>query len=97
MLYLCCCICDSVTFSYSRNRKQSAGETPYRVDPSSVRNLEEFGCQMEVVSSLTDKRLTMDVTALEGNMFRIRIDEKDPLQPRYRVEGALDGEPERRA
>ena len=80
----------------SRNRKQSAGETPYRVDPASVRDLEEFGCTMEVTSSQSDRRLRMDVTALEGNMFRIQIDEKDPLQPRYRVEGSLETEPERR-
>ena len=82
-------------FCYSRNRKQAAGETPYRVDPSSVKNLEEYGCEMELVSSQSDKRLKMDLTALEGNMFRVRIDEKDPLQPRYRVEGSLDREPER--
>lgn len=83
-------------FPDSRNRKQSAGETPYKVDPATVKNLEEFGCQMEVVSSQTDKRLKMDITALEGNMFRVRIDESDPLQPRYRVEGSLEREPERR-
>ena len=61
-----------------------------------MQNLEEFGCQMEIVSTETEKRLKMDVTALEGNMFRVRIDEKDPLWPRYRVEGSLEGEPERR-
>lgn len=81
---------------FSRNRKQSASETPYKIDPKSVRNMEEFGCQMEVTSMQNDKRLKMDLTALEGNMFRLRIDEKNPLRPRYRVEGSLQREPERR-
>lgn len=85
-----------ICLSFSRNRKQSAGETPYKIDPKSVRNMEEFGCQMEVTSTENDKRLKMDLTALEGNMFRLRIDEKNPLRPRYRVEGSLQREPERR-
>ena len=80
----------------SRNRKQAADDTPYKVDPTSVKNLEEFGCQMEITSTQSDKRLKMDITALEGNMFRVRIDEKDPLRPRYKVEGSLEREPERR-
>ena len=82
--------------SSSRNRKQSASETPYKVDPKSVSNLEEFGCQMDIISTESDKKLKMDITALEGDMFRIRIDEKYPLRPRYKVEGSLQREPERR-
>ena len=50
---------------------------------------------MDIVSSANDKRLKMDITALEGNMFRVRIDEKSPLRPRYKVEGSLQREPER--
>ena len=80
----------------SRNRKQAPEDSQYKVDPSSVKNLEHYGCQMEVVSTANEKRLKMDITALEGNMFRVRIDEKDPLRPRYTVEGSLQREPERR-
>ena len=79
----------------SRNRKQAASETSYKIDPSSVVNLEKYGCQMDIVSTANDKRLKMDITALEGNMFRVRIDEKSPLRPRYKVEGSLQREPER--
>ena len=57
---------------------------------------EEYGCSMELSSSQSEKRLAMDIIALEGNMFRVRIDEKNPLRPRYRVEGALLREPEKR-
>ena len=83
-------------YSTSRNRKRSASETQYKIDPKSVKNIAEFGCQMEIISAQSEKRLKMDVTSLEGNMFRVRIDEKDPLQPRYKVESSLQREPERR-
>lgn len=51
---------------------------------------------MDIISTESDKKLKMDITALEGDMFRIRIDEKYPLRPRYKVEGSLQREPERR-
>ena len=85
-----------VIYSTSRNRKRSAEETPYKIDPKSVKNVAQFGCQMEITSTQSEKRLKMDVTALEGSMFRLRIDEKDPLRPRYTVDGALQREPERK-
>ena len=66
------------------------------MDRKSVSNTEEYGCRMEITSTQSEKRLKADITALEGNMFHIRIDEKNPLRPRYKVEGSLPREPERR-
>ena len=34
-----------------------------------------------------------EISTLEGNMFRLKIDEKDGLRLRYQVEGALVGRP----
>lgn len=38
--------------------------------------------------------LHAELQAIRGNMFRLRIKEKDGLRPRYQVEGALVKEPE---
>ena len=37
--------------------------------------------------------LRAELVALEGNMFRLKINEKNPLRPRYEVQDALVGEP----
>jgi hypothetical protein len=38
--------------------------------------------------------LRAEFYTLEGNMFRLKVKEKDGLHPRYEVKGALVGEPE---
>lgn len=48
---------------------------------------------MDVVNTLTNVVLQAHVFTLEGNMFRLKIDEKNGLRQRYEVEGALIREP----
>lgn len=48
---------------------------------------------MDVVNKRNGVVLKADVTSLQGNMFRVRINEKNPMRPRYKVEGVLVGEP----
>ena len=55
----------------------------------------ETGCQLDLVNEETGVKLQLEIDHLKGSMFRVRIREKDPLRPRYEVEGALIGEPEK--
>ena len=50
---------------------------------------------MDLESERASAKLRLEITTLEGNMFRVRIREKNPLRPRYEVEGALAGEPKK--
>ena len=62
------------------------------MDPSSVA-IGETGCTMALVHSKSKEELVAEVHAIEGNMFRVKIKEKEPMRERYEVEGALIGEP----
>lgn len=48
---------------------------------------------MDVVNKRTGAVLGAEIFALQGNMFRLKIDEKNPIRPRYKVTGSLVGEP----
>ena len=48
---------------------------------------------MDVINTRNNVVLQAEVFTMEGNMFRLKINEKDGLRPRYEVEGALTGEP----
>lgn len=48
---------------------------------------------MDVVNKRTGTVLGAEIFALQGNMFRLKIDEKTPIHPRYTVTGSLVGEP----
>lgn len=63
------------------------------MDPNSL-SVQDAGCQMDVVDTRTSIGLLQaEILTLDGNMFRLRIKEKNGLHPRYEVEGALVGEP----
>ena len=75
-----------------RNRALQPGNSPYEVDPGSV-VMRETGCQMDVVNKRNGVVLKADITSLQGNMFRVRINERNLMRPRYEVEGVLVSEP----
>ena len=75
-----------------RNRALQSGNSPYEVDPASV-VMGETGCQMDIVNKRNGVVLKADITSLQGNMFRVRVNEKTPMRPRYEVEGVLVSEP----
>lgn len=49
----------------------------------------------DVLNRENDVYFTIELTSVRGNTARIRMREKNPIRPRYEVEGALVGEPER--
>lgn len=77
---------------HRRNRALPVGETPYKVDPESL-SLQDHGCQMDLIDTRTSKLLRAEIFTLDGNMFRMKIKEKDGIRPRYEVEGSLVGDP----
>ena len=48
---------------------------------------------MDIVNRRNGVVLKADITSLQGNMFRVRVNEKTPMRPRYEVEGVLVSEP----
>lgn len=85
--------CDQSSFC-RRNRALTPGASPYHIPPDSLVT-GETGCQLDLVNEETGVKLQLEIDHLKGSMFRVRIREKDPLRPRYEVEGALIGEPEK--
>lgn len=75
-----------------RNRALPKGDTPYKVVPDSI-VIQSTGCEMDIINSRNGVVLHGELSTLEGNMFRLKIDEKDGLRLRYQVEGALIGKP----
>lgn len=78
---------------YRRNRALPVGEKSYRVDPDSL-SVQDHGCQMDLIPTRRSEGvLRAEFFTLEGNMFRLKVNEKSRLHPRHEVEGALIGEP----
>lgn len=48
---------------------------------------------MDIVNKQTGITLLAEIYSLSDNMFRLKINEKNPLRQRYQVEGSLVGEP----
>lgn len=48
---------------------------------------------MDLVNKDTGVVLTADIISVVDNMFRLKINEKNPIRQRYQVEGSLVGEP----
>lgn len=49
---------------------------------------------VDLLNTAANVKFELTLTALAEDTFRILIDEAAPLHPRFRVEQALDGEPE---
>ncbi len=94
MLFLPVChVHVRLSHCHRRNRALQAGESPYAIDPESL-VIQESGCQMDVVDEKRGVALRAEISTLEGNGFRVQVNEKSPMRPRYQVEGALVREPE---
>ncbi len=49
---------------------------------------------MDIINTRSNVVLRGEISTIEGNMFRLKIDEKDGPRLRYQVEGSLVGRPE---
>lgn len=76
-----------------RLRGQQSGASKYELDLSTLQ-LTEHSVEANLVNTDAGVTLKFSLIALEDSTFRIYVDEIQPLHPRYKVEGALNGEPQ---
>ncbi|XP_012259626.2 neutral alpha-glucosidase AB [Athalia rosae] len=82
--------CEQSSFC-RRCRKVEPGKTPYKLlDTVEIGETEFNG---ELFNKDTGVFYTLRLTGLADNTFRVQINEKNPLHPRYEVQGALQGDP----
>lgn len=68
-------------------------EQRYRLNFDSLQ-VNENSLEAELVNIKADTKFKLSLTALEGDTFRVFIDEVNPLFPRYVVHESLAGEPQ---
>lgn len=75
-------------------RRLRYGSSPdkYVVDSDSV-SIGASSVSVNLINNSTQRALNLTIVALEGDIFRVKIDETD--FQRYHLEGVLNGEPAR--
>lgn len=81
------------TCNFRRLRGVKSEDSKYQLDLDSLQVTEQ-SLDVDVLNSAANVKFKLTLTALVEDTFRILIDEVAPLHPRFRLEQALDGEPE---
>ncbi|XP_017085755.1 neutral alpha-glucosidase AB [Drosophila eugracilis] len=84
--------CEQSSFCRRSRKVQSAG-SKYALIPGTL-NTYADSLTADLVNKENHHQFAFKLEALEGSTFRLQIDEKQPLRPRYRVEHALKGQPQ---
>ncbi|XP_065833509.1 neutral alpha-glucosidase AB-like isoform X2 [Oscarella lobularis] len=83
--------CDQSGFC-RRQRKIGPRTSPYVAIPNSI-EIRSNSILIDVRNTRNDVVFVVEFNAIEDSTSRLRIREKNPLRPRYEVDGALVGEP----
>ncbi|KAM8938957.1 neutral alpha-glucosidase AB isoform 1-T1 [Pelodytes ibericus] len=83
--------CDQSSFC-KRQRKLEPGSSPYRALLGSAK-LTADKLEIQLIDDKNQVSLLLEVFGLNGNMTRIKINEINPLKPRYEVPDVLVGTP----
>ncbi|XP_018115471.1 neutral alpha-glucosidase AB isoform X1 [Xenopus laevis] len=83
--------CDQSSFC-QRQRKLQPGLSTYRAALGSAK-LSSDKLQVQLIDERNQASLLLEVYGLDGNMTRIKINEINPLKPRYEVPDVLVGTP----
>lgn len=83
--------CDESSFC-KRQRSLRPGLSPYRALLDSLQ-LGPDGLTVQLVHEVTKVVLVLELQGLQKNMTRFRLDELQPLHPRYRVSDVLVADP----
>ncbi|XP_029470724.1 neutral alpha-glucosidase AB isoform X2 [Rhinatrema bivittatum] len=83
--------CDQSSFC-TRQRNLKAGSSMYRALLDSL-HLSESSVSLQLINEASKVPLILEVFGLDGNMVRIKINELNPLKPRYEVPDVLIREP----
>ena len=83
----------NIFFSFfRRNRAIALGQSPYSVDPGSIK-LSDSTIDVQIVNNKTNLVLSLQVIILQHNTVRFKINEINPIHPRYEVQDVLVKEP----
>ncbi|XP_053224260.1 neutral alpha-glucosidase AB isoform X1 [Podarcis raffonei] len=83
--------CDQSSFC-KRQRNVEAGSSPYRALLESLQ-LSQDSMKIQLINEANKVPLLLELYGLKGNMTRIRINELNPLKPRYEVPDVLVQDP----
>lgn len=83
--------CEESSFC-KRQRSVPTGLSPYRALLDSLQ-LGPDGLTVHIINDINKVLLILELQGLQKNMTRIRIDELEPLRPRYRVPDVLVADP----
>uniref|UniRef100_A0A803STA8 Glucosidase alpha, neutral C n=1 Tax=Anolis carolinensis TaxID=28377 RepID=A0A803STA8_ANOCA len=83
--------CRQIAF-YRRQKHLGPGKPLYRVLPDTV-ELSNSNVRFQIISEEYKDPLLVEVYEIEGNIFRLKINEITPLKPRYEVPDVLIKEP----
>ncbi|XP_066584343.1 neutral alpha-glucosidase AB isoform X2 [Prorops nasuta] len=86
-------LCEQSSFC-RRCRKMEAGKTAYQLLPDTL-TPNEYSISVDLLNKDTGVYYILEFTALKENTFRLYINEKNPLRPRYQVQNALQDQPQR--
>ncbi|XP_039616684.1 neutral alpha-glucosidase AB isoform X2 [Polypterus senegalus] len=75
-----------------RQRNVKPGNSPYRALLNSL-ELTEKNIKVQLINEVNKVPLLLEIYGLEGNMTRIKINELNPLKPRYEVPDVLIQDP----
>ncbi|KAH8380931.1 hypothetical protein KR200_000793 [Drosophila serrata] len=84
--------CEQSSFCRRSRKVQSTG-SKYALIPGTL-NTYADSLTADLVNKENHHQFAFKLEALVGSTFRLQIDEKQPLRPRYRVEHALKGQPQ---
>lgn len=77
-----------------RHRSMQPGNSPYIVLMDSLKK-SSSQISVQLLNTKTNVRLVLDLYGLQGNTARVKINELEPLKPRYEIPvgDVLIGEP----
>lgn len=80
-------------YLYRRCKKVEPGKTPYQLQPETVAH-NESTLTVDLFNKDTGVFYLLKLTVLKDHTFRLHINEKNPLHPRYEVEHCLQDQPQ---
>uniref|UniRef100_A0A8C6YDM5 Glucosidase alpha, neutral C n=1 Tax=Naja naja TaxID=35670 RepID=A0A8C6YDM5_NAJNA len=83
--------CKQIAF-YRRQKRLSPGKSPYQALLQTV-ELSNSNVKFQIFNEDSKVTLSVEVYEIEGNIFRLKINEVNPLKPRYEVPDVLIKEP----
>ncbi|KAM8781438.1 neutral alpha-glucosidase C isoform 1-T1 [Rhynchonycteris naso] len=83
--------CSKIAF-YRRQKQQLSKKSTYQALLDSV-TIGKDSTRFQIINEATKVPLLAEVFVLEGNIFRLKINEETPLKPRYEVPDVLTSKP----